>query len=202
MEDKENEPPKKKSRLSLGKSRIHFIRVAHELSEARRGYVLHNTSRSAVSNFYSWLTSLDQEERGKYPQDIVLTDDPELLCSCLCKYVMETRKESGEHYPPKTILNLLSGLLRYMRDNKKEAFNIMDDENPVFIQLHTVLDSFFRVLHNDGVETKPNRSEVISQEEEELLWNKGVMGTDTPQKLLNAIFFYCGLNFCLRGGGH
>ena len=47
---------------------------------------------------------------------------------------------------------------------------------------------------------KPCRSEVISQEEEELLWSKGVLGTDSPQKLLNALFFYCGLNFCLRGG--
>ena len=89
MEDKENKPPKKKSRLSLGKSRNRFIRVTeHELSEARRGYVPDIASRStkwAVSNFYSWLTSLDQEERGKYPQDILLTDDPEFLCSCLCK---------------------------------------------------------------------------------------------------------------------
>ena len=57
MEDKENEPPKKKLRLSLSKNRNRFIRVTeHELSEAKRGYVPDNTSRStkwAVSNFYS-----------------------------------------------------------------------------------------------------------------------------------------------------
>ena len=88
-----------------------------------------------------------------YPKEVLLTDDPELLCSCLCKYVMETRKENGERYPPKTILNL-SGLLRYMRENKKDAFNIMDDKDPVFLQLHKVLDSFFRLSHSDGIGTK------------------------------------------------
>ena len=186
MEDKENEPPKKKLRLSLSKNRNRFIHITgHELSEAKRGYVPDNTSRStkwAVSNFYSWLTTLDEEDRVKYPKEVLLTDDPELLCSCLCKYVMKTRKENGERYPPKTILNLLSGLLRYMRDNKKDAFNIMDDKDPVFLQLHKVLDSFFRLLHSDGIGTKPCRSEVISQEEEELLWSKCVLGTDSPQK--------------------
>ena len=93
---------------------------------------------------------------------------------------METRKENGESYPPKTILNL-SGLLRYMRDNKKDAFN-MDNKDPVFLQLHKVLDSFFRLLHSDGIGTKPCHSEVISQEEEELLRSKGVLETDSHQK--------------------
>ena len=48
-----------------------------------------------VSNFYLRLTTLDEEYWVKYPKEVVLTDDPELLCSCLCKYVIETMKQNG-----------------------------------------------------------------------------------------------------------
>ena len=44
------------------------------------------------------------------------------------------------------------------------------------------------------------QSEVISVEEEDQLWKKGVMGTSTPTGLQNAAFFVVGKMFCLRGG--
>ena len=137
--DKENQPPKRR-RLSLSLTRNHFKKVTEEdVSRAKKGYVPSNTARNtkwAVANFESWRLSLGKD---LYPEDILLTDDSELLCSCLCKYVLDTRKESGEPYPPKSILNLLSGLLRYMRENKPKAFNIMDDKDPAFVELHKVL---------------------------------------------------------------
>ena len=137
--DKENQPPKRR-RLSLSLTRNRFKKVTEEdVSRAKKGYVPSNTARNtkwAVANFESWRLSLGKD---LYPEDILLTDDSELLCSCLCKYVLDTRKESGEPYPPKSILNLLSGLLRYMRENKPKAFNIMDDKDPAFVELHKVL---------------------------------------------------------------
>ena len=91
-------------RLSLSLTRNCFKKVIEEdVSRAKKGYVPSNTARStkwAVANFESWRLSLAKD---LYPEDILLTDDPELLCSCLCKYVLETRKESGEPYPPKSI---------------------------------------------------------------------------------------------------
>jgi hypothetical protein len=40
---------------------------------------------------------------------------------------------------------------------------------------------------------------VISNEDEQLLWQSGVMSFETPQNLQNMIFYYIGLHFCLRG---
>ena len=40
------------------------------------------------------------------PDTVLLTDDAKELCSDLCRYVMETRKEIGEKYPPRTLLQL------------------------------------------------------------------------------------------------
>ena len=33
-----------------------------------------------------------------------------------------------------------------------------------------------------------------------MLWERGVIGIHSPNALLNAVLFYCGLCFCLRGG--
>ena len=40
----------------------------------------------------------------------------------------------------------------------------------------------------------------MSAEEEEQLWQRGVLSSDTPGGLLRAVFFYNGINFVLRGG--
>ena len=105
MEDKvedaaEDEPPKKKKSLSLSLKNC-FKKVSHsEVSKARKGFVPNSTRRCnnwALNNFNSWLASLkDAESQEHYPPDILLSDDPKLLCSCLCRYGMETRNENGE----------------------------------------------------------------------------------------------------------
>jgi hypothetical protein len=43
--------------------------------------------------------------------------------------------EKGEKYPPKSLFNLLTGLLRYMHQNKANAFTILNDKDPNFIHL-------------------------------------------------------------------
>lgn len=40
----------------------------------------------------------------------------------------------------------------------------------------------------------------LSVNDESKLWSEGVLRTNTPQGLLNCVFFYNGENFCLRGG--
>ena len=41
---------------------------------------------------------------------------------------------------------------------------------------------------------------VLSASEEDVLWNNGILSLDNPVGLMNAVFFYSGKNFCLRGG--
>jgi hypothetical protein len=188
---------------SLSKNR--FQKVSEEdVCEAEKGFIPSNTRRCntwAVKNFTSWLASLDDHEQAAAdPDSILLTDDPNTHCSYLCKFVMETRKENGEKYPPRTLFQLLSGLLRYMREKKNDAFNIFDEKDPNFTPLKKVMDSHFKQLHSEGLGTNPSQSDVISKDNENLLWSKGVMGLDTPKQLVRTVFFYTGLSLCLRGG--
>ena len=201
MAEKENFPPPKKRRLSLKLNRNRFKKATEvDVSDAMKGFVPKNTARCnkwAVNNFESWRSSLSNE---KFPEDILFTDDKKLLCDCLCRFVLETRKASGEEYPPKTIFNILSGLLRHLRENKNDAVNFLDQSISKFIPLHNVMDSYFRQLHSKGIGTNPHQSEIITMDEEKIMWTKGVLGIESPKQLLYAVFYYCGLNLCLRGG--
>ena len=62
-------------------------------SVAQKSYVSSNTARYnewALSNFESWWSKVAVED--SFPHDVLLTDDPKLLCSCLRKYVSNTAR--------------------------------------------------------------------------------------------------------------
>ena len=52
------------------------------------------------------------------------------------------------------------------------------------------------------VSTKKDEKEAITDEEEDLFWSKGLMGTGSSNSLLNTVYFYNGKLFGLRGGEH
>jgi len=55
-------------------------------------------------------------------------------------------------------------------------------------------------LRSEGVGAEEHETEVVSPEEEIKLWETSVLSAGTPKGLLNAVFFYNGKNFLLRGG--
>lgn len=44
------------------------------------------------------------------------------------------------------------------------------------------------------------KAQVISEEQEDPLWGKGLLGDQNPQQLLNTLIFYIGFYFALRSG--
>ena len=61
-------------------------------------------------------------------------------------------------------------------------------------------DSIFKQLHQKGIGADIKQTAVLSQEQENQLWEKRIFDLNTPVGLLRAIFFYNGKNFCSRGG--
>ena len=136
----------------------------------------------------------------KCPEDILLTDDHESLCKWLCLFASEIRKVDGTPYTPWSITQTFAGLQRHISEMKSAAIQLVDPKNPVFKPLHQLLDRLYRDLHAQGIGATRRQSEFISRCDEDKLWETRVMGTDSPQALLSAVFFYNGLNFILRGG--
>ena len=73
-------------------------------------------------------------------------------------------------------------------------------KDPKFNYFHYVLDSKLKQLHQEGIGTTTRRAEVITFDTENRLWEERVLGSDTPQQLLDTLVFSFGLNFALRSG--
>ena len=51
------------------------------------------------------------------------------------------------------------------------------------------LTAYLIQLHHKGIGMKTKQAEVISENVEDRLWSEGSLGDDTPQKLLDSLFF-------------
>ena len=76
----------------------------------------------------------------------------------------------------------------------------MDEKNPAFRDLRGALQVRFRNLREAGVGASVKHVAIVSEEEEDLLWESKVIGDHDPLALLRAVFCYVGKTFCIRGG--
>ena len=186
--------------------RAHFSELStdklHDYSKRFVPVSTRDTTKWAVTNFNDWVKYCNSSEcdEDHIPPDILLTATATDLNRVLSLYVMETHNTMGSKYPNKTINLLLAGLRRYMASNDPRAINFLDEKNPEFAGLRGVRDRVSREMWNAGIGVTENHTEGISFKEEQLLWSKGMLGFDSPNILLNTIFFYNGKVLILRGG--
>ena len=66
----------------------------------------------------------------------------------------------------------------------------MNQKDAHFKRVHTVMDNISRQLHKEGVGTDKIQACVVTDTEENHLWETGIVGTHSPTALQNAVFFY------------
>ena len=128
----------------------------------------------------------------------MVTEDKKLLCKWFCTFFLEVRKSNGTPYCPRSLSSIEAGIHRYILTNSPHKIHIQRQEE--FEPLHTLLDNLYRQLHAEGIGTSKKQAMVITLDEEQQLWASGCLSDNTPQGLVNAIFYYNGINFCLRAG--
>ena len=92
---------------------------------------------------------------------------------------------------------LCVGLLRHLRENGIHL-NFLDEQNSVFYEFRQALSERMSELTKQGVGTTTKQAEPISEESENMLWNKGLLGDSSSNSILNTVFFYNSKLFALR----
>ena len=116
----------------------------------------------------------------------------------LCAFVLEVRKKDGNLFVPNTLHHICCGIMRYLRTNGMPQIDIFKDSG--FSQFRMVLDAEMKRLQSAGIGAVHRKAEPITFEEEEILWQKGILGDHTPESLVNTMVYMNGLYFALRGG--
>ena len=165
---------------------------AEEVTQLSSPYVPQSTNRSttwAKSVFETWNTNRSEKCPESFLEEC---RDPATMEKWLKLFVAEGMyNQAGEPYPPDTIYCILTGILRFMRQAtpRCEVPNFLDRKNPDFRELHSVTDHIYRQLRSAGIGSSKKTTEILSKDEETLLWTRGVLGVHTPQALLNTVFF-------------
>ena len=129
--------------------------------------------------------------------DNVFTMSNDKLCDVFGRFITEVKTRNGSDYHPNTLYEIIVSIQHYMRQNGK-FISLLDDNE--FAKLRQILDAKMKALAKTGLGSTKKQAKVISEEQEEEMWKKGVLGTNTPQKLINTLLYHFGLNFALRAG--
>ena len=89
----------------------------------------------------------------------------------------------------------------HLRDNGLAALEIF--KSPDYKLFQDAIDSEMKRLTRKGVGVVTKQAEPIAPHEEEVIWEKGVLGDQDPKTLLHTLVFLFGKLFVLRSGeGH
>lgn len=118
------------------------------------------------------------------------------LCYTLSRFLCEIKKQNGEDYPGETLYELIICIQLSLELDFGREYKFLNDQ--AFSQLKNTLDSVMKERAASGISVKRRQADVISQQEEEMLWDKGILGTSSPQQLLDTLIYMFGINFALR----
>ena len=122
-----------------------------------------NTKRSTdtwIKRYSKWATERSQ------PIDISCLH-PVRLDSILQKFYAELRKKNGDEYEPESLKVMQTAL-----DSRKVLYGKAIE------------------LHEMGKGKRPMKGDAINEDEEDHLWNSGVLGNNDPVSLNHTMFFF------------
>ena len=104
----------------------------------------------------------------------------------MCAFIPEVTKVNGQDYPGKTLYEIVLSIQTFLNENKV-FWKVIDDLE--FFEICTVLDNVMkeRALQNLGTVVK--QAQCIPLDFENQLWEKGVLGEQTPDQLRDTILF-------------
>ena len=137
---------------------------------------------------------------GIYNADI--NDLPNLkkenLNHALCRFIPEVTKKKGDGpYPGRTLYQMVGAIQKYLNVNKI-PWVIAEGKGSDFEEVRTVLDNVMKERTAANIGVVKRQAGVVTKEIENELWQKGLLGEDTPDKLCNTVLFLLGLNVTLR----
>jgi len=163
-----------------------------ELQQFKENAENSNTKKSTKTWVTVWTTWA--EEKG-YSPDIVSHEAKE-LDEMLQKLFAEVRKKDGSDYEPDSLRVMKASLDLHLKEVGSSISIAKDRE---FVNSRKILEGKARFLREQGYGKRLRASKALTTEDEELLWSKGLLGSQSPKSLITTMWFLLTQHFGLRG---
>ncbi|XP_062572787.1 uncharacterized protein LOC134234758 [Saccostrea cucullata] len=112
-------------------------------------------------------------------------------------FIAEVHNKSGGEYHPNTLSEIVISIQHFLRGSGRFD-NFLDDTD--FAYMPPVLDAKMKELSRMGIGISRKQADIISAEQENEMWERGILETDTAKMLVDTLLYSIGLNFALRAG--
>ena len=123
--------------------------------------------------------------------------EKENLCLALRQFITEVRKLDGQHFPGKTLYEIIVSVQMHL-ETFGLTWKLIDGNN--FTSLKFTLDIVMKQRASSGIGFSVRQAQVLSFSAEDFLWCNGFLGTSNPKQLLNTVVFILGMSCALRAG--
>ena len=114
----------------------------------------------------------------------------------LKRFYAEVKNKHGEDYEPDSLKVMLTALDRHFKDKGYKLSIIRDRE---FSSSKQVLEGKAQQLRKAGLGKRPNKARQVSAEEEKTLWKTGKFCQQSPEALIQTMWWLLTQHFGLRG---
>ncbi len=114
----------------------------------------------------------------------------------MCHFLSEIRRCDGKEFLGKTLHEIVICMQFHLQKVGLE-WKLLDVEE--FVKLRHTLDNLMKQRASMGVGHR-TRAEPISLTQENVMWDKGVLGEATPTQLRDTVQYLLGVNLALQGG--
>ena len=103
----------------------------------------------------------------------------------LGELILSVKRKGGQDYEPSNLRGLFFSFNRYLKGRRYSASIF---EEIVFEQARKCLESRSKQLKREGKRNKPNAAEPLTDVEENILYEKKVLGISNAEALLNTVY--------------
>ena len=156
-----------------------------------------------MKSYVRWMTCRNYQveqvliytDRKVLDPDQLLIADKKDIVNTLCLFVLEVKDSNGNDYNRDTLYDLLVMVQSLFKENRKR-YKLFEDD--AFFDYKNTLDNLIKQLSKEGKIAPCEKAKPISLDEEEKLWTMGILGEDTPTKLVYTLLYLLDIHFGLH----
>ena len=151
-----------------------------------------NTKRKTEQNLSLLNQFLSSKNEKRSIEDIPSAE----LNLYLSEFIIKVRTKQNKDYEPNSLRGMIASFERHL---KKKNYGLSIMKNLQFEHTRKALVSKQKDLKRQGKGNKPRISSALSEDDIAVLYEKDLLGTSSPEALLNTLWFNNTIHFGLRG---